>query len=330
MADFTLIMSSGKNEETTFLIKAMRCFLRKASIVFKKSKPDDWIREVELYDNVNAYILDLPYSINELMHMRKKRVEDLVFSIPQRCKNTHLIFAENLSRVFIEQRYIDSLQERRFIFRALLITVLDEIYQKRGIDKSSLNITVIKGKSSEEFYAVVKLLSPVAKYITAVVENKEEISCQVNEIFEDTGLCIGITGNLGNVIKSTDVIINLSNDLDWIIKMTKNPSVIVINLAEQCICRIPCGNVIINGVHIMLPRDIAHKIGKDICDSFSELRLSETIILHKLDKTHIEKADFADHDLLKKALKEFDRCGFGISGFIGRYSSIKLDDVSLS
>lgn len=330
MADFTLVICSGKNEEITFFNKFIKRFFIKAYIIFKKPKPDDWIRKVLLYDNVNAYVINLPYSINELAHMGKKQAGHLIFMASRMCKGEHLIFPEYLSNVFLKKNLTDTIREGSFILRALLVTVLDEMFQKRGIEKSSLDITIIKGKSSEEFYAAVRLLSPVVKYITALVQNKEEIEYQIDEIFEDTGLCIGITNNLRSVIKSTDVIINLSNDFDWTTKMAKNPRVIVINCAEQSLCRMPCGNVVINGIHVRLPQEITGKIGKHVCSHFSELKLSEDILIHKLNRTHIEKADFADHIILKKTAEEFHRCGFAISGFIGRYGSIGLEDAVLN
>lgn len=257
----------------------LQCFKE----IFNIEKPEKWVERIELYDHLNVYIIRVPYSLEELKQLRKRKVDKVNKMISRICGFYNIndcIPAKKISGGIKPDVCIGDEFTGQYLFRCLLTNVLDEIYTKRGIKISSLDIAIINGKDMGELYTIISQLSPLVKYITVLTDNKDEIEDAADRIYSDTGLSIRLTCDYKNALKYIDLIINLRED-DFVFK--PDDRVVILNYGLLHPDHLPRKSQCIQGVDIDLPESISNRLPKDVYHYFSKLEMTEIILTHKTD-----------------------------------------------
>ena len=222
----------------------------------------------------------------------------------------------------IFQKDISNQFTGRLLFKALISNILDEIYSKRGFRIKDLDMAIVQGKSTEELFLYIRLLASSIKYLTILSEDNESIEKQVEDFYEETGLSMRVTHDCRSGFKGVNFILNLG---DLLPSMKLSSQAVVLNYGDSSCNRAFGENIIINGIEVKLPSEMAAKLGKNVLDYYTQLELAEMMLYKKVD-IHIEDVSI---DTAEKISKEFTKRAFSISGFVGRRNVLKTRDIKV-
>ena len=329
MSDFALIIYPEQKQEELpegkFSMYIGR-IIEKICGMLKTNEPEDKFEAVELYDNLKAYIIKLPFSLGDI----GKPSNNIKIGrfLSKACtqlniKNCILPWAAQATCGF--EGGISNPFKGMHLYKALLISVLDEIYTKRGIKISELDIVIVQGESCEELFSLIRVLTPFAKYLTVLVNDSEAVEHEINRVYTDTGLSVMTTGNLKSGCKNADLIINLGGLRES--SSGIRPKAIVLNYDKSGVCNISGEYVLINGIEVSMHEETLAKIGELACEHFSKLELAEIILSHKANMEDRIIANCMDFESMCGLSSEFKKTGCRITGFKGRHNIFKAEDI---
>lgn len=342
MADFALVLfesEDGKIKSLGYrlLYKAgfyksglgARLFLRANDRAIRAG-----VKKNGLFEGANAWIIKLPVRASLLDGFNRKVIKDYV---------ERLCTENGLEACFMPPAVTGSdifkgcsvrHGHRDAIFKSHLQYILDDIYEKNGIRLGSLDTVIVADEEAQEVYPVVKLLEPNFRYLTiAAANDRGHISTgsaamgsevcpllknsgleeRFAEMSGDTGLMINISSSWKTILKSADLVINLSRTSDLSGCRMKNAS-LVININGGKSARLPGENAVINGIEYLLPAGVFAGLGTEVLRSYSKKEITETV----LDLELGGGGTVADL---------FERSGCRIVGYTGRRGLVKAENV---
>lgn len=329
MANFALILckkaSVGDRKEIGFF----KLLWEKLRVAYKKPKVEECIRKIELYEGVTCSLLELPYSLEELADVNVKKITGLISAFFMNYAVTSCLLPRKILDTCKIELPEAMIFKGGFLFKSLLVNIIDEIYEKRGIKIENLDIAIVQGKEEVELLSVIRILSPSVKYINILVKDRECIRAEIDRVFDDCGLSIGVTCDCKSAIKGADLVINLGNLKSFASSIRVNAKPVVINYGGPDHSDVLSNGTFINGITVKLPDKIASRFADEVFDYYSGLELAELIIAHRLFGGG---ADLTKTDRLKtmeEIGKEFTNEGYLISGFVGRRNIMKIRDIEL-
>ena len=301
--------------------------------LFIKPSWEDWVRKIELMEDLLLYTVGLPYRVDEISRY-KSRLNKFFSQFT----------GENHIKCFLPRSIPDGVLMKgciklettgRLLFKSLLIYILKEIYEKKGILISELDICIIEGENRAELREIVDLLSPMVKYITVIAEDRDTVDADMARIYEDTGLSVRVTNELRKSLRDVDLIINLGNLAGISPRARINPKAVILNYGKDEINELSCENVILNGIKIRMGKDMSQKIDHVLMETYGETELIETILLfiagleEKVTGQYDLYKDCMDKSTVKGLSDAFVKCGCSIKEFFGRRSMIEPKDIVL-
>jgi hypothetical protein len=178
----------------------------------KKLNINKEIEEINLFDNESISVISIPltYSIKEFKD-KKEAIEKKIIAICNSHKVDKCIvpvsIAEDLSR---ESELFQSFSGM-LLFKSLILLLIEEICKRRESTINEMDISIVQGDSAEELITFVKILSPHIRYLTLITSLDKEIEDELNSLYIDTGLAVGINSDLNRSIRNKDIIVNLGN-----------------------------------------------------------------------------------------------------------------------
>lgn len=294
--------------------------------LFYYSKKKDFIagiQKTKLFDNVNVWIIKLPFTAERFLMFNKSFFNSYVMKVCSDTGNANCFMPTGTGDNMGTGACSGIIPVRSAIFKALVVPILDEIYVKSGMGINTLDIVIIPSESCEELYTMIELLEPYIKYITIASSDNYSLDAKLFEIFADSGLSISVSSDYKNILKSANLIINMQ-DSGIISKYRLNNRSLVINYGDACTGKIQGENAIINGIEYNFRDDIPERLGPDVSRLFSRKELTEIIMAHRLELLSENKLD---HILAKKIMEGFKKDSCMITGFIGRRGILKIRNV---
>lgn len=324
MADFALLLCA-ENEEVV-RERPLSSISNKIRSLFKSKEVQLRVNKVELYRDLNMYVINLQDSVTNVMNLKEKRLNDILGAI------SDILINNNIKECIIPEYVPDRLQtigcikkrySGQYLYMSLLLHMINEMLTSNRKDINELEIAIINGEDKEKLFAIIHLLLPKIKYLTLISKKEDLLEENINEICSDAGLSIRLASDTKSALKDIDLIINLSNSYEFKPSHKLKSSAIILNFDEAITSCASIENVIINRIDIGLPTILKSKVEANLLKSFSSLEVTEIVLSHKYDiENKILEADY-NYEGMKILAKGFKEGGYKIEGFIGRRGLLK-------
>jgi len=328
MSNIALVISNKEISSKLASSRFAREIFKSILYFSRKKELNASIREINLYENLKLYIINLPFSLMELEFINKNRIEGFIKNECTKHEIKSLIIPPEIYNACMFDWCAASPYSGKYLFKGLLINMLDDIYFKRGIKLGELDIVVIKGENDDELYSVIRQLSPLVKYLTILTDNKDGIQREIDGIFEEYGLSVGISEDFSLAARSSDLIINLRNNFIGIKNMRINPRAVIINYSGKDAARFFDKGTLINGIEIGLPKKDFSWVDASVQKFFNATQIAEIVLSHKTGLEDMALTGIIDYSSAEKISREFADCGFRISSYAGKYGAIRTVEIN--
>lgn len=292
----------------------------------------DSIEKLEPSDEVEINIITLPYTLQELQTLSKRRLKQInkfLAGVGSKTGSELLILPESIARIQSFDHCIINPFKGDYLYKCLLIQIINEIFYRRDIKTWEIDIAIIQGTHRKSLYNLIELLSPMVRFLTIISEEKEEIEEEANEAFLDSGLAIAITSDWKGVLKQADLIINLDEEKGYIKKAKTKEEALLINLGRLEAVDIICESIVVDGVDIDIPAGLKRIFDKSLFSYFQYVEIAEMLILYSVGTgTEANRNSFPEPHTVKQIIKEFKKWNFSIRGFMGRRGKFKIEDIA--
>jgi hypothetical protein len=321
MSDFALVIY----EQHDIMPAQHHSFAGRILSALKRTKYECTCKKIDFYRNVSAYVIKLPWSLERILSLDKHKIGAMISSKCRENGATECLVPRELWGVLSTDGFTRSNSCDELLYKLLILDILNEIYSTKNIEISLVDVAIVSGNNGDELFCIVRLLSTLFKYITIISSEREGIDSEINDIYVDSGLSIGVTSDYKNGLKNADLIINLGDSNEHIFNAKINPKALILNYGKLDINKILAENTLINGIEIALPHSIDSKVDKEIYQYYEKPEISLTILTHRFLSYDILR-EF-NKELSKKASKQFEKDGWRISGFIGRRRKLTVDEI---
>lgn len=322
MPNLAFVICKKANGKAAVKANPFRRAFHWVSVITGRLRPDILVKGIRLYDERSLIVVKLPYSIEELKGMVRNKANCFIDRV---C--TDFSIREPIIPLEIRDALGRGNSEPcgyggKVLFKSLLVDILEEICSARSIKISDIDIVLASEAICPELYTYLSLLSPLVKYVTIITRDRNAVEEDINRIFEDTGLSIGVTTDFKSGLRNGDIIINLCGLRECANLRLKNGAVLI-NLEGMKIKGVTGQNTVINGVEISLPHKLVHEIGRETLDFFSTEEIAEAILSAESEGW----ADSGGAGFVKGISQSFRRMGCRITGFLGQYNRIRISDI---
>lgn len=300
-------------------------FFKKFRLLLKRNSEDYFIKEYHLYEDLNMNVIELPYNLEELTQKDGKRASRLISRLCEKKGLECCVIPgkmNNINELYELDKPKLIMYKGDMLFRALIEQILKKFAGGNKEYLYSREVVIIEGNSREELFAFVRCLLPLVKYLNIFTCSRKGIEDEVNGIYEESGLSIGIISDSLNAFKDADIIINLGDLASVTYRPRIKKGTLVINYGNIDNLVIPDGCVVINGIDVRLPVPLASKIPQNVSCSFNKLEIAEMIICSRLGLKDEMIQNNAGYNLIKNINNEFNSQGYAISGLMGLYGEI--------
>ncbi len=302
-----------------------------ASALFKKEEYENWIKRTDLDDNIVIHLIKIPYSSDELIRMGAGKTLRIGRFIGNYCMQNHAecVIPDKIACVHGFEDFSRINVKGRFLYRALLVDMLEKICSVNDKSMYNMDIAVVHGRSMEELKAVISLLSPHVRYLTVLTDEKEQVENELNSICDETGLSIRVTGDRKSCFKNADFLINLGSLKKSFSGNRLRSRTLVFNFSRPAEIEIAGENMIINGIEVRLPEMLKEMLDKELFAFYGAYEIAELILGLKCGCLRSMESVVTNAALMKSVSELFLRDGYTVSGFVGRYCNLKIEDIKL-
>ncbi|NLD50591.1 MAG: hypothetical protein GX660_25905 [Clostridiaceae bacterium] len=310
-----LVVFSEENEINK-KYSAIKRILFKLKRFFNRKLDGKAITKICTDEGLEVCFIKLPYVLNEIKnvkHITQKKIQSIISkacmdnSIEKcmlpRCTPPNL----NLIKCIINPFSGD------FIYKALIINILEQVSQKRKVNIRDFNLAIINGSNHDMLNFFIEILSPLVKYVTIITREKEVVEEKMEEILDETGLAVRITSDLKNGADEADLLINLEDTCNLPAEIRMGRCAVVVNFGKETSKEYFDGCVVINGVNAVLNHKFKSILNGGIYEYYSSTELSEIIIIHELKLEVNIFNKFTDYTTMAKISKQFRQNGYSIA-----------------
>jgi len=196
------------------------------------------------------------------------------------------------------------------IFHAMMTDIIQEISIKTGKNLPLMEIVIMQGNNVEEVKSALRILSSKVKYITVATKNKSGIENVLDEIYNDTGLAIGLTGDYNAAFRNADVIINFDS------KLFVNSKIKGYILDYYSSGDVPYDRkkyIATSSLNVGLPRGFPALSNNDIFKFYTFREFAELILMHALDLESLNYDELYSYTNLTHIQELFKNSGYTLS-----------------
>ncbi len=270
-------------------------------------------------DDFRLYIIELPYNRSEFGKTGIKGINRLNAEIEEICRvhnimNCYAAYSEDLVPGFCRKNEFNG----ELLYRCLFMDIMGMVCSRRGTGIGDMDIAVVAGNDMQELKVFLEMLAPTARYLSLLTDSREKVEEIVDGLYEEYGLCIGVSEDPGTGLSDADVIVNLGNLKGRVSKAGFRKNVIFINYGVMDNLVVPSSGRLIQGIVAGLPGKISARIEPM---GFGANEFAEILLLNKINRTDAAGADI---ELFKAISGEFRRCGMVIRNLRGAYDVLRL------
>lgn len=298
----------------------LKFWLTKRKVIITKAFKVDCI---EIDENIKLSIINLPITrqkleamnINSLDQELSKLQKDQTFDfigIPSWLGN---------SDEKININYIKAENYTEAIFSSAIKPVLEMTFVNKGLPLTSIEIVLICSQMTLQIETLIAEIIPYINFLTVIGPENAELRDYVENIFEETGLCISLPIEFKKAINGASLILNF--DDTGILKkyLSLNKKMPILNFCSQQL-RIESENPIINDILLDPPVSLKKILIDELGDLYDVDELTKIILVaysKRIDTEYINAKSNTN-----KVLQSISKLGINITGFKGIRGYIKV------
>jgi hypothetical protein len=327
MTKLALLTIKDHQESSKSILDFLKRLLQQAYRIIKKPRPDRYIKEIDFDTDsgFNLISLSLQYSARDFENKGEKLFKAIA-SFFEGHKIDICMVPSELCNFIPKDQDIFYCFSGTTVYKSLLVLIIKEICDRNHLNMNEMDIAIVQGDKKEEVLTFAKLLSPYVRYLTLITHEGHCIEEEINNIYAESGLSIGVTNDIKGGIKNRDFVVNLGNLKSSHLDIKYDANTWIINYGDEEINKSICKNTIINGVEVSFPKNINTKIMdiEDIGNSYSKLQITEAYLFLKLNKGNTYRFDIDSVNIYESIAQEFKKDGFKIIGFKGRHGIVQV------
>lgn len=302
-----------KNHKRVFFIS----IFRKLKKLFAIRKKPISINKLEVDSNYTVHTVKLSYTLNELEKAGRFTRRKISKHIIKMCKENSIdkcIIPNDLPFPldFCEKSHFTG----KIIYTVMAVDIIEHILKLKEFDIRDVDIAIIQGDNEVLPCILIKLLSPVVKFITLVTKEKELVEKNIEEVCDETGLSVRITNDAAGVLVSSDIVINYGDLKNYGIKKKVVSNAIIINYGELDENRLGHGNDVINRIDIGLGDKYRDCFEDSVFKSYCSSEIAEIVLINKTNFTINNLEDLTDYKIIDKLIKYIKEEGFYIKDYL--------------
>lgn len=333
MGDIALVICSGKNVGRNRKKGFMNSFKFVLEWIFNKFKPvkvEEWFERLEITEEYGLYLLKLPYETEEFKKLSRNRINSFSGRIAQFCSQKGIIsciLPEVLKDCFETGGVFKTLIEKQSVFRSVPVNIIKEVYGESDVILSRLDIALTHGSDNDELFRVINLLAGYFNYLTVLTDDKESLEDGLNNIYETTGLSVGVSGDYKSILKSSHLIIHLGKS-DFDFKDCLSQDKVIINYSADDTNKCVADCILIDGILIYPPEKIVKNVKEEIFEFFSKNDIAMILINYRARLVDTLPCVLNEIGLTERLASEFNKGGYKIVGFLGNKGVISVKDIN--
>lgn len=273
------------------------------------------IMKINAGEGLDVFFIKLPYTLNEIKNSKRIALIKIQSILSKVCKDNSIEKCIlpcctppnlNLKECIINPFSGD------FIYKALLINVLEQISQKKKVNIRDFDLAIIHGSNHDMLNYVIEILSPLVKYVTIITREKEVAEKKTEKILDDTGLAVRITEDFKNGAVDADLIINLEDACNLPSEIRTGHGPVVVNFGKGVPDGYFAGCIVINGIKAVLDNKNRAVLKQEIYEHYSSTELAEIFIMHKLKLGLNIFKNYTDYSIMAKLSEKFMQDGYTI------------------
>jgi len=325
MSKLSVIVFSQESHSNSKKKAFPSAVFKKLTLLLKRNNNDNFIKEYQLYEDLTMNVIELPYNLEELAQKEGGRAARLISRLCEKNGLERCVLPgkmNNIKEICELDKPKIIMYKGEILFRALIEQILRKLAGRNKENFYNCEVVIIEGNSRDELFAYVRCLLPLVKYLNIFTRSRKGIEDEVNNIYEESGLSIGIISDSLHAFKDADIIINLGDLTAITYRPRIKKGTLVINYGNINNLVIPDDCVVINGIDVSLPISLASKIPKNVSCSFNKLEIAEMIICSRLRLEADIMQNIPGYNLMADISSEFNTQGYSISGFMGLHGEI--------
>lgn len=301
-----------KNHKRVSLIS----ILRKLKKIFAIRINPVSLKKLEVDSSLTIHAVKLPYTLNELKKSGRFTRNKISKCLIKICKE------DSIDKCIVPHDLpfpLDICEKSHFtgkiVYTVMAMNILEHILKLKELDIRGVDIAIIQGDNKVLPCVIIKLLSPIVKFITLVTKEKELVEKNIEEVCDETGLSVRITNDVESVMVSSDIVINYADLKSFGIKKKVVSNAIIINYGELDEDRLRHRNDVINRVDIGLGDKYTDYFEDNVFKSYSSSEIAEIVLINKINITINNLGDLTDYKIIDKLIKYIKEEGFYIKDY---------------
>lgn len=314
MGGIGLLYFSEENENDA-INNWIKRILYKLKRFFSTKLSEKSIMKISAGEGLDVFFIKLPYTLNEIKnskHIAQRKIQSILSKackensiekcILPRCTPANLSLKECILNPFSGD----------FIYKALIINVLEQISQKKKVNIRDFDLAIIHGSNHDMLNYIIEILSPLVKYVTIITKEKEVAEKKTEKILDDTGLAVRITEDFNSGAVDADLLINLEDACNLPSEIRTVHVPVVVNFGKGVPEGFFIGSIVINGIKAVLDNKIRSILKDEVYEYYSSTELAEIFIMHKLKLELNIFTNNTDYSIMAKLSKKFVQDGYSI------------------
>lgn len=316
MKNLALIYFTVYEEKDNKRISFINIFKNLKKIFAIRKNPVS-IKNLVVDSSYTVYTVKLSYTLNELKKAGRFTRRKISKHIIKMCKEN------SIDKCIIPNDLpfpLDICEKSHFtgkiIYTVMAVDIIEHILKLKELDIRDVDIAIIQGGNEVLPCILIKLLSPVVKFITLVTKDKELVEKNIEEVCDETGLSVRITNDATGVLVSSDIVINYGDLKSYGIKKKVVSNAIIINYGELDEDRLGHENDVMNRINIGLGDKYRNCFEDSVFKSYSSSEIAEIIMINKTNFTINKLEDLTDYKIIDELIKYIKEEGFYIKDYL--------------
>lgn len=332
MKNFSIVTCRREREETESQRPGIKALFNRIVGFFKTEKFEPRLDIITDGNGLKDVLVNLPYALSELDSLSNSKVIKIKKFIEE-LKTEHSLESVIIPAALSHISWLKEISDPGFdgsrLYKALIFIILNEIFTGRGYKIGELEIAILHTEDGGLLFETINFLADHAKYLTVVTDRAESIEGEIERVYSETGLSVGLTKDYRSGMRNADIIINLGNLRAKGVNFRVNPNAVILNFGQLEMEKLTGENPVINGVDVRLPPE-ASAVKQQVGDFFNNLQLAEILLSHGMETAYGEGAESGGENSVKRFSDAFVQGGYSISSFYGRRGVVKTRDIRIN
>lgn len=269
--------------------------------------------------DVQIHCIQFPITIDKVNNLSEKAIFKAMGRVINKLRKNEcscVILDRAILKNRIVQKYFEYIKDIKVyknndLYLLLITETVQKICKVAKVDIHCLGVGIVIDNLDEKISQVINRIVTDIRFMHILSLNQVGIEEMADSIYDNTGLAISWGRNVKKGLKECDIIINFSNNSEFINSIKFPDKAVIINFGNE-----------------ILKKEIKGIIINDLCMYSSKMPVNIHSCSDQLAfcQAFIETGKKDDNNI--KYTNELKKLGYTISGFIGRNGKISLNEIN--